>query len=181
MTKSTDIQTKRLLITPFSERHLTPRYVGWLNNPEVVRFSEQRHRSHTLGSCREYWKSFDGTLNYFWAIEEIKSGLGHIGNINAYVDMNNQLADIGILIGEKDAWQKGYGFEAFLAVSHYLLNAIKLRKITAGTMATNTAMLKIMRRLGMMEETRRPKHFLWEGIQVDLVQMALCNSSWKEK
>lgn len=172
MAKSPDIKTKRLLITPFSERHLTLRYVGWLNDPEVVRFSEQRHRKHTLESCRAYWQSFEGTPHYFWAIE-LQKTREHIGNINAYVDPSNQLADVGIIIGEKEAWVRGYGFEAFHAVFHFLLHEAGLRKVTAGTLAVNTPMLRIMARMNMREDGRRIKHYLCEGQEVDLVHQAL--------
>jgi len=55
------LQTARLRMVPFSEAHLTTRYVGWLNDPEVVRYSEQRHQTHTIESCRSYLLSFSGT------------------------------------------------------------------------------------------------------------------------
>ena len=46
MAESTVIGTTRLQIIPFREEYLTERYVSWLNDPEVVRFSDQRHRQH---------------------------------------------------------------------------------------------------------------------------------------
>jgi len=36
-----------------------------------------------------------------WAIVETPEGHGHIGNINATIDRASQIADIGIVIGEK--------------------------------------------------------------------------------
>ncbi|MBN2397764.1 MAG: N-acetyltransferase, partial [Deltaproteobacteria bacterium] len=68
MARSADIRTERLLITPFGKRHLTRCYVDWLNDPLLMRFSRQRHKRHTIASCRDYWQSFEGTPNYFWAI-----------------------------------------------------------------------------------------------------------------
>ena len=128
MAISPDIRTKRLLIEPFNERHLTKQYVGWLNDSMLMRFSEQRHKTHTLESCCAYWQSFAGTPNYFWAIEEVQAGLGHIGNINAYADKNNLLADVGILIGEKQALNKRYGSEAWVGVSDFLFQKAELVK-----------------------------------------------------
>ena len=163
---------------PFSERFLTTRYVSWLNDPEVVRFSEQRHRTHTLETCLAYWRSFKGTTNYFWAVEEVENGLGHIGNMNAYVDRNNLLADVGIMIGERQAWHKGYGTEAFEAVCDFLLDKVGLRKVTAGTLCTNTPMLRIMERIGMVEDGTRRRHYVFEGGEVDVVHMALYRRQW---
>src|SRR5512142_149833 len=86
MAACTPIDTPRLVIEPFAERHLTPKYAGWLNDPEVTRYSDQRFAVHTLESCRRYAESFDGTPNYFWAIVAKDPSLGHLGNINAYTD-----------------------------------------------------------------------------------------------
>ena len=65
MAQSPDIRTARLLITPLSERHLTKRYLGWLNDRQLMRYSEQRHKTHTISTCDAYRKSFDGTPHYF--------------------------------------------------------------------------------------------------------------------
>jgi ribosomal-protein-alanine N-acetyltransferase len=167
------ITTPRLEIVPFSEKYLTPRYVGWLNDPEVVRFSEQRHRKHTLESCRQYASSFIESPHYFWAITVIDQEFDHIGNINAYVDYNNLIADVGILIGEKRAWKQGYGLEAWSAVCDHLLNIIGMRKVHAGTMADNAQMLSLMHRAGMHEDGRRHKHYFFQGSEVDIIYAAL--------
>jgi RimJ/RimL family protein N-acetyltransferase len=173
MAHSPAIQTRRLVITPFAEWHLTDRYVAWLNDHELMRYSEQRHKTHTLASCRAYWRSFVDTPNYFWAIEETTKGLGHIGNINAYVDQNNGLADLGILIGSPQAKGQGYGQEAWAGVCDFLFQEIGLRKITAGTLALNRAMLMLASKVGMVEDGVRRRHYLCDGVEVDVVYLAL--------
>jgi len=173
MAISTQITTNRLHLEPFSERHLTARYIGWLNDPEVTRFSEQRHKRHTLETAASYMRSFDGTPNYFWAIVANDLSLGHIGNINAYVDPFNKVADVGLLIGHKAAWGKGYGSEAWEAVCRFLLNDMSIRKVTGGTVSTNMAMLAVMRRAGMQDDGVRPCHVIVDGEAADLVHFAL--------
>jgi RimJ/RimL family protein N-acetyltransferase len=171
------LKTTRLQIMPFGEEHLTSRYVNWLNDTETVRYSEQRHREHNLSSCREYWLSFRDTHSCFWAIVAGESPSGHIGNINAYVDITNQVADVGILIGERSVWRRGYGLEAWNAVCRYLFEVRGMRKITAGTISVNLAMLGIMRGSGMVEDGRRVRQYLWEGQEVDIVYAALFRES----
>lgn len=173
MAQAPILETPRLTIAPFSLEHLTSRYVGWLNDPDVVRYSEQRHRVHTLETCRCYFESFTGTPHYFWAVLAKDSHRGHIGNLNALVDTENRLADIGILIGERAAWRLGYGLEAWRAVCAFLLEEAGMRKVTAGAMAANTGMLRIMKRSGMAEDGRRVCHYLLEGREVDVVYAAL--------
>lgn len=172
------IETPRLRLVPFARRHLTPRYVGWLNDPATVRYSEQRHRKHTLDSCRIYWRSFRGTPHYFWAIEARDCAVGHIGNMNAYVDPKNGVADIGILIGERHARGRGYALEAWTNVCRYLFEDAGLRKVTAGMMNVNTPMQKLARRAGMRRDGRRRRHCWWEGREVDVIHVAVFRCEW---
>ncbi len=176
-----DIETPRLRIVRFGAAHLTPRYVAWLNDPVVVQYSEQRHRRHTMESCRQYMESFEGTPHFFWAILLKEPQGEHIGNINAYVDTANSVADVGILIGEQARWGKGYGLEAWLGVCDFLLRERGLRKVTAGTVAVNGAMRTIMKKAGMVEDGGRARQYLWNGKEVDAVYGALFRETWIAK
>lgn len=172
MASSPDIRSDRLVLRPFSETHLSERYLGWLNNRKLMSFSEQRHRIHTLETCRKYLSSFSGSSNYFWAIEEVKNGLDHIGNMNAYVDIHNKVADIGILIGEVQAQKKGYGLEAWQAVMSFLFKEIGIRKVSAGSVSANLAMIKLMKSAGMMNDGIRVRQYVIAGKEEDIIHMA---------
>ena len=178
MASAPSIETPRLRLEVFSKRHLTSRYVGWLNDPSVTRFSEQRHLRHTLESCQRYWESFQDTPHYFWAAELREGGLGHIGNLNAYVDPVHGVADVGILLGETAAHGQGYGTEAWLGVCDFLLRLGGIRKVSAGALANNLPMLAIMKKAGMIDDGRRIRHCLWNGEEVDVVHTALFRDDW---
>ncbi len=165
------LETERLVLSPFQQRHLTAAYVSWLNDPEVVRYSEQRHRGHSLESCRTFIDGFRDGPDHLWAIEEKTARNRHIGNITTAVDEPNGVADIQILIGDRHSWGTGLGAEAWRAVMDYLF-AEGFRKITAGTMAENTGMLRIMEKCGMAEEGRKAGQFILDGRPVDLVMSA---------
>jgi ribosomal-protein-alanine N-acetyltransferase len=173
------IETARLRIVPFDEEHLSERYVGWLRDPEVVRFSDQRYRTHTLASCRDYLRSFDGTPHSFWAVIARDPALGHVGNMNAYLDERSSVADVGILIGERAVWGGGYGTEAWIAVLRHLLQARGVRKVTAGTLSINHGMRKIMERSGMEPDGVRAGQYLFEGSPVDIVHGAAFADRWR--
>lgn len=161
------------MIEPFSEKYLTKKYVSWLNNSEVVRYSEQRHKKHTVKTCRAYLRSFEKSPNYFWAISVTNDKLGHIGNIAAYIDEANKVADIGILIGETKALGKGYATEAWTAACKYLFKKINVRKITAGTFSCNERMLNLMKRVEMRDDGRRMRQYILGGKEVDVIYKAI--------
>jgi [ribosomal protein S5]-alanine N-acetyltransferase len=156
-------------IVPFEERHLTERYVAWLNDPDVVKYSEQRHRVHDAASCRDYFLSMQNSACLFAAIEMADSELGHVGNISVAIDRANRSADVSIIIGDKRVWGTGLASAAWTAMVDELLKGWALRRVTAGTMSVNLPRIKLMTRSGMTIDAVRARHFLWEGQEVDLV------------
>ena len=173
MASSYPLETARLLLEPFRETHLTERYVAWLNDSEVVRYSELRHYRHTIASCRKYLAAFESSPDYFWAIFIKDGSTQHIGNISAHRDIYNNTADIGILIGEKEKWGYGYGGEAWEVVCQFLLDLLDVRRVTAGAMASNRGMASIALKTGMIEEARRKGYFLLDGKPEDVVYWSL--------
>ena len=168
-----ELTTDRLLIRRFSESDLTAGYVPWLNDPAVVKYSEQRHVNHTLDSCLDYFERFREGDDLFLALVERDLGLGHVGNLTVTVDRFNGVADVAIIIGEFEARGKGYGKEAWTCITEFLLAQPRVRKVTAGTMALNVPMLRLMKAAGMVEEGRRQGQFLLDGSEVDLVMGAI--------
>jgi RimJ/RimL family protein N-acetyltransferase len=173
MATSDVLTAEHLDLQPFGDRFLTDRYVGWLNDSVTVRYSEQRHRTHTVETCRAYAQSFEGGPSYFWAIVVRDVSLGHIGNITATIDAHNRVADLAIMVGEASARGRGYGLEAWQRACQFLLNEGRMRKVTAGTMATNEPMLRLMRTSGMIEEGRRKRQLLVSNSEVDIILTAL--------
>lgn len=169
MTAFAPMEFQDFRILQFGERHLTTRYIGWLNDPEIVRYSELRHRTHDQQSCRDYFRSMQDAASLFLAIEMQDPNLGHVGNISVAFDRANESADLSIIIGEKRVWGTGLATQAWSAVVNEALGYFALRQVTAGTMGINLPMIKLMERSGMKIDAVRPRHFLWEGQEVDLV------------
>lgn len=166
------LTTARLTLTPFdTTRHLNVAYVAWLGDPDVVRYSEQRHRTHTLESCRAFVEGFGDGPSRLWAIER-REDRAHIGNIHADIDAVNGLADVAILIGARDAWGQGYGLEAWNAVLGWCLGDGGIRKVVAGCMKSNAAMRRIMEKSAMRPDGERRRHYLLDGRPEDLIFFA---------
>ncbi|WP_400770546.1 GNAT family N-acetyltransferase [Methylosinus sporium] len=162
------LEGPRLLVRSFTVDDIQPTYVAWLNDPEVVRFSNQRFRRHDEETCQIYLSGFEGSSNYFLAIVLRESGR-MIGTMTAYCNEHHQTADIGVMLGAREAWGKGFGLEAFSLVLNWLLARSDIRKVTAGTLAHNIGMIRIMERAGLrLEATRRAQELL-DGQPADIV------------
>jgi [ribosomal protein S5]-alanine N-acetyltransferase len=140
-------------------------HLRWLNSPQVVQYSEQRHRTHTQESQYEYLSSFDQVTSYIW---EIFVNGNPLGTITAHKDAPNWTANMGILIGNRKDWGQGYGPEAWEAVSDWLFEE-GVRKIEAGCMASNTPMIRILQKTGFLLEANIPGHFLLNGKPEDML------------
>lgn len=165
------ITGKRLCLCPFTESDITADYIRWLNDPEVVRFSNQRFRRHDEKSCLDYLRSFAGSDNLFLAVR-LADDKRLIGTMTAYVSSQHGTADMGLLIGERGLWGRGFGLEAWNVLLDYLLQDRKLRKITAGTLRCNLGMTRIMERSGMCIEAVRSQQELVDGEPQDVLHFA---------
>ena len=139
----------KVTLKEFDESFITKEYVSWLNDPELMKYSEQRHLTHTIESFKE-------SDNLLYAILESNEN-GHVGNINAYIDKYNGTAAVGILVGKTG---RGYGFSAWKEMMDILFRGNNIRKVTAATMAVNVPMIKIMKKANMQYEQNRLNFFL---------------------
>jgi ribosomal-protein-alanine N-acetyltransferase len=165
------ITTARLVLEPLAEAEVDRLYVGWLNDPEAMRFSNQRFHTHTEATQRAYVASFAGGPNLLLAVRRADDGR-MIGSMTAYVAVPHGTADIGLLVGERTLWGRGYGREAWSALMAYLLGAGGLRKVTAGAVRANAAMCAIMERTGMHLEAVRRRQELIDGVENDVLLYA---------
>lgn len=163
------ITTNRLSLRTLYAGLVTDEQIAWLNDPEVVRYSEQRHKKHTLESQHAYVNGlWAGPGNYIWLIS---TSAKPIGTITAYCDLNNKVADIGIMIGDRAQWGFGYGTEAWQGVMKWLFET-GARKVEAGCMSKNTAMIQVCMKSRMHVDGRRDDHFLCDGQPTDLIYYA---------
>lgn len=130
------------------------RMVKWLNDPEIVRHSEQRHKIHSLKNQLAYIESFIWPNQFRLIILDNEL----IGTMTAYVDSPNSVADIGILL-DKTKQGKGYGTEAWLGLMEHLFG-MGVRKVEAGCMSVNIPMITVFQKSGMFPEGIRQRHFI---------------------
>ena len=166
------LETSRLAIHPFEERHLTGDYVGWLNDPQIVRYSENRHMQHTEASCRAYFESMQSGEHLFLAVHSKEADAPHVGNLTVYLDRANEVADLAIMIGNRSQQKRGLGREAWCAMVDHLIDTMKIRRVQAGTMSENRPMRNLFRASNMTEEACCPERFLLDGRPVDLILAA---------
>jgi len=161
----------KVLLCPFEAADINAEYIGWLNDPEVVKYSNQRFARHTRESCLRYFHSFEGSPNMFISVRR-RDNDSAIGTMTAYVSPQHQTVDIGILIGSRAMWGSGLGQDAWNTLINWFIKQSGIRKLTAGAMRCNAGMVKLMKRSGMTLEAIRPAQELLDGVPQDMVYFA---------
>lgn len=164
----TAIAGEKTILRLFQPADITADYVGWLNDPFVTQFSNQRFFCHTAESCAHYLASFVGTGNLFLMIERKVDGVC-VGTLTAYHHPQHRTVDMGIMVGRRTEWGRGLGQDAWNTLLTWLLGQYCVRKVTAGTMRCNLAMVRLMERSGMAFEAARPKQELLDGVPQNLL------------
>ena len=77
----------------------------------------------------------------------------YIGTIELY-DIRYDTATLGIIIGEKSHWSRGYGPEAMEALLEYAFQQLQLRYILLHTFADNPRAQTAFRKVGFREVRR---------------------------
>ncbi|EAT59816.1 GNAT family N-acetyltransferase [Chlorobium ferrooxidans] len=167
---------EKVLLRLFTPADINEVYIGWLNDPEVVRYSNQRFHRHDAESSRRYLATFSDTDNLFMSIHALSDNR-QIGTMTAYRFRHHGTVDVGIMIGDRSVWGKGYGQDAWNTFTGWLLSQKEIRKLTAGTSALNYGMIKLMERSGMTFEAVRKAQEIFDGQAADILYYAKFRTS----
>jgi len=85
---------------------------------------------------------------------------------------------VGIGIGERELWNKGYGTDAMLVVLRYAFQELNLRKVSLTTGAYNPRAIRSYEKAEFVVEGRVREFFLREGQRWDMVFMGISREEW---
>lgn len=168
------LESKELTLRLFAVEDITESYVSWLNNPLVVRYSNQRFRSHSQRSCLEYFNNLQEACALFIAVIHNDSQ-EMIGTMTAYINPHHATADLGILLGNTQYWGQGYGQLSWQLLLDTVSSHPQIRKVTAGTLSCNKSMLGLMIKSGMVLDGVRHQQEIVEGQAFDIIHYARFN------
>lgn len=155
---------------------VTQDYVDWMNDPDVVRFTESRFAVHTLQSTRDFVAGCrKSSSSVLFGIFEREGSL-HVGNIKlGPVNPHHGTADIGLIIGRKSFWGRGIATEAIALVRDHAFGRLGIEKLTAGCYAGNDASCRAFIKAGFVIEGTRRLQCRLEGRRVDVWELGLIN------
>lgn len=153
------IETDRLLLNSLDVTFARGEYASWLVDPVVMRFIEIGNAKSDVASISAYIHSMNKSSDNILFGMFTRADGRHIGNIKlGSIDRHLGRADIGLLIGDRDSWNKGYACEAITAVSEYAQDKLGLHRVFAGCHETNPGSVKAFLKSGFQIEGRLRQH-----------------------
>ena len=124
----------------------------WRGDPELATFDAARPYT---GSLKDYLNIFGDELTYpspyrrTIAVEDM-SGV-HIGNVMYYnLDHQRREVEIGITIGLRDYWSRGYGTDLMVTFADFMFETLPVDRIYLKTLDWNYRAQRCFEKAGFM-------------------------------
>ena len=163
---------------PLTPGDVNERYIGWLNDPEVNRYSRRRLFTSGADDVRAF---IEGIVHdeHVLAILTIDDG-AHIGNIQfGPIDRIARCAEIRILIGDRSVWGRGFATEAIYLVTRHLFLDEHLHRVEANS--CNPAFVRAVQKIGWREEGRLRERFAIDGGFIDYLWLGVLEHEWQPR
>lgn len=169
-------------LVPFDDSHLNSKeYMSWLRDYDVMKTINRLDylRPVSFYEVREYCEGVMRSKNDIFMAIYHKDGNEFIGTLRVKIGWETRTADVGIMIGEKDYWGKGIGTDAVSTICGYLFERLAFRRLTAGLMGVNLAMLRVFERVGFQREGVFRMQDYYEGKYVDHIYLGCFREEYK--
>jgi ribosomal-protein-alanine N-acetyltransferase len=169
----------RLILRSLVNQDVNERYLSWLSDFEVIRHLEIRFSSpgniEDLGNFINLVNNSADTLmlGMFLRLDGRHIGNIKLGPINSY----HANGDIGLLIGERSEWGKGYASDAIKLLSDFAFAELGLIKLTAGCYSSNDGSRRAFLKSGFLEEGRRVAQYIVDDHREDAVLLGKLSPS----
>jgi len=155
-----------------------PTFVRWINDPEVTEYLQFEPPMSLEDEVTWYHHMLKGRDKAF-AIETLDGRL--IGNVGLVgLDWRNRRTDLGIMIGEKDAWSQGYGTDTITVLLRYLFEELGLHRVGLYADIGNQRAIRCYEKCGFKREGVVRAHRFKDGRYLDSVLMSILRPDWDE-
>ncbi|MDP1714796.1 MAG: GNAT family protein [Anaerolineales bacterium] len=163
------------------EREDVKKFYEWVNDPEVTR-----------GLALYLPMSMTDEENWFNSMKqrdpkekplaiEVRKGKGWklIGNCGVFgIEHVNSSAELGIMIGDKSEWDKGYGSEVMTLLLRHCFETLNLNRAYVRVYTENIRAVRSYEKAGFVLEGRLREAVYKIGKYEDVLFMSVLRSEW---
>ena len=158
-----------------------PQFVGWLNDPEVIQNlaiyaplsmadEESWFEGMRARPADERPLVIEAQLEADWVM------IGTCGFHN--IDWRSRSAEVGIFIGDKSCWDRGYGTRIMKLLVQYGFETLNLNRIMLDVYETNPRAIRAYQKAGFVHEGRKRQANYQNGEYHDVLIMSVLHQEW---
>ena len=155
------------------------KFTEWMNDFDITDYIGRSSQLMSVQGEIEYLEKNSNPEATFGIVTLNEDKM--IGSISLEKISNiNRTATLGIFIGDKDYWSKGYGSEAIKLLLDYGFNYLNLHSINLTVMSFNERAVKCYKKCGFKEVGRKREDKFVNGAYYDTIIMDILESEFKE-
>ena len=165
------------------EKSDLPAVWKWLNDGEMMWFLGEPCNTQSLAELERWFAALQevpGYPNKYFIIEtEEGTTIGRI--FYEHLDTRHHRAEVGIHIGEKEYWEKGYGTDAMIAFLDYLFNELGLHRVYLRIQSYNTRAIRCYEKCGFTQEGILRQNTFTRGKYYDDLMMSILRDEFNQR
>jgi RimJ/RimL family protein N-acetyltransferase len=174
---------QRIRLRPVEKDDL-PRYVKWFSDPDVRVHLDSYMPISQVQEEKWFERNLQEKEQQAWAIDAQPADMAvgpwvHIGGCGFHkIDWRNSHAELGIAIGARDYWNRGYGTDAVATLAGWGFNTLNLHRVWLRVFADNTRAIRCYEKVGFQHEGRLRQDNYSNGAYRDTLLMGLLRGDW---
>lgn len=158
-------------------------YHRWGRDSEYLRLMDWGPaRRHSVKSSKEWIEKMlekEQAELFFFMLRTLEDDrlIGDIGLGGC--QWNQGEAWVGIAIGERDYWGKGYGTDAIRILLRYAFNELNLHRVTLNVFEYNQRAVRSYEKAGFVVEGRERQFLRRDGRRWDVIYMGILREEWE--
>lgn len=166
-------------LRPHTRASLDP-LLRWKNDTEIQRLSgDETHaftRAEAAATLERWMRPGDGIVHLAIGLAGRAEPIGFLHL--ALIERAHRRCRLGIVIGEKDLWGRGYGHLAAAGAVEHAFDVLGLDRITAEVFADNPRSVRMFESLGFVREGVMRESVQRDGRRVDELVFGLLRREW---
>ncbi len=158
-------------------------YSRWYRNSEYSRLLDSvAARPRSFKAVKEWIEKKaekDPPDEYPFSIYTLEEDrlIGEIGLDG--IKWNHGEAFVGIGLGERDCWGKGYGTDAMRLILGFAFNELNLHRVSLTVFEYNTRAIRTYEKIGFVHEGQNRGMLLKDRKRFDMVHMGILRHEWE--
>ena len=177
------LKGKLVRLAAVDHEELGKAYAVWNRDSEFKRLLDTSARLHSAKSTIDFFKKLmlDEVKpeNHYFAIRALDDDrlLGDIG-LDVVNNWMGRGAFVGLGIGDRNNWGKGYGTDAMKVALRFAFTEINLERVTLNVFEYNPRAIRSYEKAGFKHEGRMRGALLKDGKRWDMIFMGILREEW---